>query len=120
MTALPPLTPKEFRFLAILQRELARRPDTGMTYEDIAASVGSASKANVHRYIVQLEEKGRLRRVPHRARSIEILHPVDDDAKITHDSPCPTVRLADIPDSDLVTEILRRGLLRVASDFISS
>lgn len=49
------------------------------TYDQIAAAVGLASKGGVNRLIVGLEERGRIRRLPNRARSIEIIDRRDAD-----------------------------------------
>ena len=45
------------------------------TYAEMMAAVGQKSKAGVHRLISLLEERGQLRRIPNRARAIELTSP---------------------------------------------
>lgn len=43
------------------------------SYDAIAAELGTASKSNVHRLICGLEDQGFVRRLPNRARTLEII-----------------------------------------------
>jgi repressor LexA len=43
------------------------------TFEEMKAAIGSKSKSGVHRLITALEERGFVRRLPNRARAIEIV-----------------------------------------------
>ncbi len=42
------------------------------TFDEIRAGLGLASKSGVHRLVCGLEERGLIKRLPHRARSIEL------------------------------------------------
>lgn len=42
-------------------------------YSEIADGLGNRSKGNVHRLIVALEERGAIRRIPGKARAIEVV-----------------------------------------------
>lgn len=62
------------------QRELllfisAHQADTGVTpsFDEMARGLGLASKSGVHRLISGLEERGYVRRLPHRARAIDVV-----------------------------------------------
>lgn len=46
------------------------------SYREMAAGVGVASSSAVHRLLNGLEARGRVRRLPYRARAIELLAPV--------------------------------------------
>ena len=43
------------------------------TFEEMKDAIGVVSKSGVHRMIIALEERGHIRRLPNRARSIQIL-----------------------------------------------
>ena len=51
------------------------RAENGVSpsYDEIRVALGFASKHPVHKLILALEERGRLRRIPHRARAFEPL-----------------------------------------------
>lgn len=43
------------------------------TIQEIADGIGLASKGNAHRLLQNLEERGKIRRLPHKARAIEVV-----------------------------------------------
>lgn len=43
------------------------------SFDEMASSLGLASKSGVHRLVSALEERGFIRRVPNRARAIEVV-----------------------------------------------
>lgn len=43
------------------------------SYDEMREAVGLASKAGVHRLITSLEERGHVRRIYHKARSLELV-----------------------------------------------
>ena len=43
------------------------------SFEEMKVALNLKSKSGIHRLITALEERGFLRRLPHRARSIELL-----------------------------------------------
>lgn len=66
------LTPRQHEawiFLAAYTREHGYAP----SFEEIGAALNLASKSGVSRLVCGLEERGFIRRLPHRARAIEIL-----------------------------------------------
>ena len=46
------------------------------TYDEMRVRLGLRSKSGVHRLVVALEERGYIRRIPNRARAIELLREV--------------------------------------------
>ncbi|MCV9963641.1 hypothetical protein OIU34_17210 [Pararhizobium sp. BT-229] len=42
-------------------------------YVEMASAIGVASKSGIHRLVLALEERGYIRRIPNRARAIEII-----------------------------------------------
>ena len=58
-----------YRFMCDFADEHGHAP----SYDEIGAALGLASKSGVHRIVTALEERGRIRRLPNRARAIEIV-----------------------------------------------
>lgn len=71
------LTKLEGRVLAAL--ETLTVDGVGPSLEEVMAATGLGSRSGVHRVVVNLEGKGRVRRAPGRARAIEIVKPTKLD-----------------------------------------
>lgn len=66
------MTPQQKRLYDIIKAEL----DWGgvcPSYEELRERMGLKSKSGIHRLITGLEERGHIRRLPHRVRCIEIV-----------------------------------------------
>ena len=71
------LTAKQHELLLFIQRKLE---DSGISpsFEEMKEALDLKSKSGVHRLISALEERGFLRRLPNRARALEVIrHPED-------------------------------------------
>lgn len=66
------LTHKQRDMLVLIQ-DRTKEDGVPPSYEEMAKSLGLSSKSGVHRLIKALEERGYIRRLPHRARAIEVL-----------------------------------------------
>lgn len=66
------LTPKQHELLLYVHRRLA---ETGVSpsFDEMREALDLRSKSGIHRLITGLEERGFIRRLPHRARALEIL-----------------------------------------------
>jgi len=66
------LTRKQFELLTFINERLEA---TGISpsFEEMKAALDLRSKSGIHRLIVSLEERGFIRRLPHRARALEVL-----------------------------------------------
>jgi SOS-response transcriptional repressor LexA len=53
------------------------------SYEEIGVALGLQNKSGVARIIDELEERGHIRRIPDKARSITIVEPVDLDGVLS-------------------------------------
>ncbi len=76
------LTRKQHELIRFIQ---ARLEDTGISpsFEEMKEALDLKSKSGVHRLISALEERGFIRRLPNRARALEVLRQPDDvSAKI--------------------------------------
>lgn len=85
------LTKKQLELLVFINRCLARN---GMSpsFEEMKDALGLKSKSGIHRLISGLEERGFLRRLPHRARALEVVRMPDSvsvAAAPGHEEPPP-------------------------------
>lgn len=71
------LTPKQAEVLRYVAGCLEKSGGIGPTLEEVREAVGLSSKSEVHRYLTQLEDRGFIRRLRHRARAVEIVTPED-------------------------------------------
>src|SRR5690349_8137102 len=71
------LTRKQRELLQFIQERLA---DTCISpsFDEMEAALGLKSKTGVRRLITCLEERGFIRRLPHRARALEVTRLSDD------------------------------------------
>jgi len=71
------LTRKQHELLTYLQRYLSEH-GVAPSFDEMKEAVSLRSKSGIHRLITGLEERGFVRRLPHRARAIEILRLPED------------------------------------------
>ena len=73
------LTRKQHQLLQFLHQHLK---DEGVSpsFDEMKDALGLKSKSGIHRLITGLEERGLIRRLPHRARAIEVLRLPDEAA----------------------------------------
>jgi repressor LexA len=71
------LTRKQRELLQFIQERLG---DSGISpsFDEMKDALGLKSKSGVHRLITGLEERGFIRRLPHRARALEVTRLSDD------------------------------------------
>jgi len=68
------MTEKQWKLLKFLQEYMAEKP-VAPSYDEMMAHMGLVSKSGVHRLLEALEEREHIRRIPNRARAIELLNP---------------------------------------------
>ncbi|MBS7668662.1 transcriptional repressor LexA [Croceicoccus gelatinilyticus] len=71
------LTRKQHELLLFIQRRL-EESGISPSFEEMKEALDLKSKSGVHRLISALEERGFIRRLPNRARALEILRQPDD------------------------------------------
>ena len=66
------LTPKQHELLLFIHKRIK---ETGVSpsFDEMKEALNLASKSGIHRLITALEERGFLRRLPHRARALEVV-----------------------------------------------
>ena len=69
------LTRKQSELLTYLSDHMQQH-DVPPSFDEMRDALGLASKSGVHRLVSGLEERGYIRRLPNRARAIEILKPL--------------------------------------------
>jgi repressor LexA len=77
------LTRKQKELLVLIRDRLAS-DGVSPSFDEMKEELGLKSKSGIHRLITGLEERGFIKRLPHRARALEILRmPEGNDAKTT-------------------------------------
>ncbi|MEE8392775.1 MAG: transcriptional repressor LexA, partial [Rhodospirillales bacterium] len=66
------LTRKQYELLVYINEQL-RESGISPSYDEMKVALGLRSKSGIHRLVTGLEERGFIRRLPHRARAVEIL-----------------------------------------------
>lgn len=72
------LTHSQLRTLEFISSYLSSHNGVAPSYMEIGDALGLRSKSNVNRLVTALVDRGYLRRIPHRARALEVIrHPGD-------------------------------------------
>jgi len=66
------LTRKQFELLTFINRRLAEG-GVSPSFEEMKEALGLRSKSGIHRLITGLQERGFIKRLPHRARALEVV-----------------------------------------------
>jgi repressor LexA len=74
------LTRKQHELLQFIQAKL-EESGISPSFEEMKEALDLKSKSGVHRLISALEERGFIRRLPNRARALEVLRKPDDDTR---------------------------------------
>ena len=74
------LTRKQIELLEFIQKRMAR-DGVPPSFDEMKVALDLRSKSGIHRLVTALEERGFIRRLPHRARALEILRLPDALAK---------------------------------------
>jgi len=66
------LTKRQHELFSFIKANM-RASDIGPSFEEMKDGIGTNSKGEVHRLLKQLEQRGFIKRLPYRARAIEII-----------------------------------------------
>jgi repressor LexA len=66
------LTKKQHELLQFISRHLSQH-GVSPSFDEMKEALGLRSKSGIHRLITGLEERGFIRRLPHRARALEVI-----------------------------------------------
>ena len=71
------LTKRQYQLLLLIEKKL-REDGVSPSFEEMKEAIGLKSKSGIHRLISGLEERGFIRRLPNRARALEVLRLPDN------------------------------------------
>lgn len=74
------LTKKQYQLLRFIDLRL-RENGISPSFDEMKEALGLQSKSGIHRLIIGLEERGFIRRLPHRARALEVIRMPDKTAQ---------------------------------------
>lgn len=74
------LTKKQIELLEFIQKRMAR-DGVPPSFDEMKIALDLRSKSGIHRLVTALEERGFIRRLPHRARALEIVRLPDSLAR---------------------------------------
>ncbi len=95
------LTKKQKNLLLFINKKL-RSTGISPSYEEMKASLNLKSKSGIHRLINALEERGFIRRLPHKARALEVVKlPETASANDIYNSFSPSVIKGGLDESVL-------------------
>lgn len=66
------LTRKQFELLMFIHQRI-QRDGVSPSFDEMKEALGLRSKSGIHRLVTALEERGFIRRLPHRARAVEVV-----------------------------------------------
>lgn len=104
-------TPSQKRLLDFIAGYIDYR-GVGPSFSEMQDHMRLASKSGISRLLAGLEQRRLIRRMPNRARAIELTAPVVRPASVALP---PFPDLASVSDDDLWAECERRGLFRDAA-----
>lgn len=67
------LTEKQYRLLLYINK-VSRETGTCPSFDEMREAIGLKSKSGIHALVSSLEERNFLRRLPHKARALEVIH----------------------------------------------
>lgn len=102
------LTPKQSQLFRYLEGYMSGPGSVAPTFAEMGAAVGLTSKSAVHRLLAALEERAYIRRIPNRARAIEIIRDGEVRNDVSH-------ALSLASDEQIRAEVERRMTLRAAA-----
>jgi repressor LexA len=107
------LTKKQHELLMFINRRLAQ-DGVSPSFEEMKDALGLKSKSGIHRLISGLEERGFIRRLPHRARALEVMKRPEEMS--IGDAPDPTAAPID-PGADTLAGRSRFSPTVIRGDF---
>ena len=66
------LTEKQYKLLMFINKVL-KEPGCSPSFEEMKEAVGLKSKSGIHALITALEERNFIKKLPHRARALEVV-----------------------------------------------
>lgn len=102
------LTRKQYELLMFIEKRL-RSTGVSPSFDEMKDALDLKSKSGIHRLITGLEERGFIRRLPHRARALEILRLPENMGAEAAAAPAPAPAMPAIGDRDTAGPNVIRG-----------
>lgn len=100
------LTRKQYELLILIDQRL-KATGVSPSFDEMKEALGLKSKSGIHRLISGLEERGFIRRLPHRARALEVLRlPENLGDELVEDAPDEVAQNA-APRSSFSPNVIR-------------
>jgi len=99
------LTPMQYRFMVVLQSHLAVNPDKSPSFEELRRELGLGSKSSVARLVQGCIDRGRIAKLPDKARTLTVIAPVNLEEALAFDL------IKSFSDKELMQEVQNRGLI---------
>jgi repressor LexA len=93
------LTKKQYELLMYIDHSL-RESGVSPSFDEMKDALDLKSKSGIHRLITGLEERGFIRRLPHRARALEVIKLPENAQNSTAPSYAPNVIKADFGNGE--------------------
>ena len=91
------LTKKQHELLSFISRHLGQH-GVSPSFDEMKEALGLKSKSGIHRLITGLEERGFIRRLPHRARALEVVREPEGGLGRPTGAPQPAAKPAFTPN----------------------
>ncbi|WP_404378855.1 transcriptional repressor LexA [Caenispirillum salinarum] len=108
------LTKKQYELLMFIEKRL-RSTGISPSFDEMKDALDLKSKSGIHRLITGLEERGFIRRLPHRARALEILRLPENSGMgepVQAAAPAPATASAAPPNAGADRAGLRPNVIR--------
>ena len=99
------LTKNQHKLITFIEKFMQENSGVPPSYDEMKDATGVNSKSGIHRLIIRLEERGFIRRIPHRARAIEILNPISASKELINIASLGCMVSADIYDLTLTLQL---------------
>jgi len=110
------LTKKQHELLMFINRRLGQ-DGVSPSFEEMKEALGLKSKSGIHRLISGLEERGFIRRLPHRARALEVMKRPEEMSIGDAVAPEPVAASPLDPGSDTIAGRSRFSPTVIRGDF---
>jgi repressor LexA len=102
------LTKKQHELLLFIHRHLQKN-GVSPSFDEMKDALALKSKSGIHRLITGLEERGFIRRLPHRARAVEVLRLPNDMAAEAEDRAAETAPQGGDARGGFAPKVIRGG-----------
>lgn len=96
------LTRKQYQLLMFIDDSL-KKNGVSPSFDEMKEALNLKSKSGIHRLITGLEERGFIRRLPHRARALEVMK-LPENAQLVPQAKAPAAQAAQAPFKPQVIE----------------